>query len=218
MQLFLFVALKQAKNLHQKGQVGDAILQWQKNKKIAMGIFVICTIMHFAAFAWMDPVLVSILLPVCFVVGVVFPIIMCKHGDGQLNAPAPQPAYELPVRGGAQAVQAVPIAGQGYATGTVIAAPHGQVLAPSNVVTGNIVMGTVVDGAPAPVKYGAGAVPAAPLADEPSLAAIADDLRRELGLSGSVIEVVDAACAQLGVPREGGVLDKARACHQIMRG
>ena len=40
-----------------------------------------------------------------------------------------------------------------------------------------------------------------------SLTAIADDLRRELGLSGSVIEVVDAACAQLGVPREGGVLD-----------
>ena len=163
-------------------------------------------------------VLVSILLPVCFVIGVVFPIIMCKRGDGQLNAPPPQPAYELPVRGGAHAVQAVPIAGQDYANGTVIAEPYGQVLAPSNVVTGDIVMGTVVNGAQAPVKFGAGGGQGAPLADEPSLSAIADDLRRELGLSGSMIEVVDAACVHLGVSREGGVLDKARACHQIMRG
>ena len=97
-QLFLFVALKQAKNLHKRGR-GTRFCSGRKQQ--THGIFVICTIMHFAAFAWMDPVLVGILTPVCFVVGVVFPIIMCKHGDGQLKRRRPSPRTS-PGAGGAR--------------------------------------------------------------------------------------------------------------------
>eukprot|EP00035_Acanthoeca_spectabilis_P009149 m.163240 g.163240 ORF g.163240 m.163240 type:complete len:327 (+) comp14626_c0_seq9:85-1065(+) len=47
----------------------------------------------------------------------------------------------------------------------------------------------------------------------PAMSKIADHLRRELGLTGTVREVIDAAAEQLGVPKNLALKEKAERCY-----
>ena len=77
-----------------------------------------------------------------------------------------------------------------------------------------------------PVEATPAAPPLSPEALSPSataappLAHIVAGLRLELGLSGSHVQVVDQAVAELGLPRScgNGLVERARACWNLLHG
>ena len=93
---------------------------------------------------------------------------------------------------------------------------HGaSVVVPDDAVEGETpATATAVDDGVVIQGYVIGAEPVA----SSSLADMADLFRRQLNLSGNVVEVVDAACAQLGVPGRGPLVDRAARCRAVLDG
>lgn len=204
--VWLYCALKKKKGLLKNGMADEAHSVWACRKGVAVMIFGVCTVMHFVALVWMPPDLMGILIAPCFFIGILIPIIMCKHGDGVL---ANEAAASAAAPAAAQAVVTAPSEFDKVVTGkVVVAAPVDG----TRVVTGQI-LDVVIPGDSNDFEMGT-----ARGMTEPSMEVMVENLKRELGLSGPYAEVVDAACAQLGVPREGAMIEKARACHRKMHG
>ena len=127
----------------------------------------------------------------CFLRSTTLPTAI-SHGPGAAHRHLPPPpAYMMPNMHGASVV--VPddaVEGETPATATAVD-------------DGVVIQGYVI-----------GAEPVA----SSSLADMADLFRRQLNLSGNVVEVVDAACAQLGVPGSGPLVDRAARCRGVLDG
>ena len=202
---FLFFAIKRARGRLQNGSPDrsewgteastifsgqDPRRRWEKDKGVAVGIFVVCTVMHFVALTWMDFELFAILLAPCTVVGVVFPLIMCGHGDklftrlgGAASDRAAAPAVDVDA--------------------TVAAAPVVAFVAAPPVA---VVSGTVISAKPAASAAGGA----------PSIIAMVEKIKRELAIPADkpMVEAVDDAAVQLGINTLGMSLkSKADACY-----
>ena len=75
--------VREAKNA---GEVGAARARWEKAKKCSGAIFAICWFFHFLInWLWMGFPFMWEAIPACFVLGVLVPFLLYKHGDKMFN-------------------------------------------------------------------------------------------------------------------------------------
>lgn len=187
------------------GSSDEARAEWGNKKRLSFFIYVVCSIMHFAAGAWLGWPWVGIFVGPCFVLGVIVPILICKHGDKILSTAGSihvADSHRVQSRETRQH-------GEQCATDVELAPVADVEIAPLAFIATATVLSTNCS-----TKCDAGTA----AGDPPPLAEMVEVLKRELVLAGTFVEVVDEACTQLDVPREGNLVERARACVRTLNG